>query len=111
MQQTPEGREELRRFDTAPLLMDGRVTRVTGEAGANRVNLLKLEELSARIRKPICVLKAYHDKPENERGQRMRPEEFSAEDFRGMENELLMCESVTDAESLGGSRADEWCYG
>ena len=46
LQQTPEGREELRRFDTAPLLMDGRVTRVTGEAGANRVNMLKLEALS-----------------------------------------------------------------
>ena len=63
LQQTPEGREELRRFDTAPLLMDGRVTRVTGEAGANRVNLLRLEELSATSRKPICVLKAFHDKP------------------------------------------------
>ena len=40
------------------------------------------------------MLRAYHDKPENERGQQMRPEEFSAEDFRGMENELLMCEGA-----------------
>ena len=94
LQQTPEGREELRRFDTAPLLMDGRVTRVTGEGGANRVNLLKLEELSARTRKPICVLKAHHDKPKNKRGEQMRPQEMQAEDFHGIENELLMCEGA-----------------
>ena len=94
LQQTPEGREELRRFDTAPLLMDGRVTRVTGEIGANRINLHRLEELSASTGKPICVLKAYHDKPKDKRGQLMKPEECSADDFRGMENELMMCEGA-----------------
>ena len=94
LQQTPEGREELRRFDTAPLLMDGRVTRATGEIGANRVNLHRLEELSARTGKPICVLKAYHDKPNDKRGQEMKPEECSPDDFRGMENELLLCEGA-----------------
>ena len=94
LQQTPEGREELRRFDTAPLLMDGRVTRVTGEIGANRVNLHRLEELSARTGKPICVLKAYHDKPNDKRGQEMKPEECSPDAFRGMENELLLCEGA-----------------
>ena len=35
LQQTEEGREELRKFKNAPLLMDGRKTRVTGEVGAN----------------------------------------------------------------------------
>ena len=38
VQQTPEGREELRRFDDAPLLMDGRKDTLSGKHGANRMN-------------------------------------------------------------------------
>ena len=103
----------MRRFDSAPLLRDGRVTRVAGEAGANRLSLLKLEELSSRTGKPICVLKAYHNKPKNKRGQEMRPEEIKADDFRGIENDLMLCEGarVLRTQNLCGGRIDEWCHG
>ena len=94
MQQTPEGREELRKFDGAPLLMDGRVDRVTGEVGANRINALRLERLSAETRKPIVALRAYHDKPKTDEGRRMNPEKMDKDDFRGVEQELLLCEGA-----------------
>ena len=44
LQQTEAGREELRKFETAPLLMDGRQDRVTGEIGAKKINLFELEK-------------------------------------------------------------------
>eukprot|EP00959_Pyramimonas_sp_CCMP1952_P108213 2262552-Pyramimonas_sp.AAC.1 len=40
LQQTAQGRAELARFEDAPILMDGRVDRATGEVGANKINLL-----------------------------------------------------------------------
>ena len=91
LRQTEEGREELRKFKNAPLLMDGRKTRVTGEVGANKMNQLKLESLSAETQRPILVLRAYHDKPRTPEGQRMKPDELDADDFRGVENELCFC--------------------
>jgi hypothetical protein len=48
LQQTADGRHELEKFADAPVLMDGRKDRVTKEVGANRVNLMRLEELSVR---------------------------------------------------------------
>ena len=66
VQQTPEGRASLKSFETAPLLMDGRKDRVTGEVGANKINKLRLERLSAETRKPIAVLRALHDRPHTE---------------------------------------------
>merc|ERR1712078_926084 len=57
LQQTEEGRKQLREFDgpenPAPLLMDGRKDRLSGEQGAIRINRLKLNELSGRTGKPI----------------------------------------------------------
>ncbi len=94
LQQTEEGRAQLRRFEDAPLLMDGRVDRVTGETGAIKVNERKLEELSARTGKPIVPLTAYHDRPNTVSGRKMRPEEMDADDFRGMEARLHMCEGA-----------------
>ena len=61
--QTVKGREQLKRFRDAPLLMDGRVDKVTGEVGANKMNQMELERLSARTQKPIVVLSAFYDKP------------------------------------------------
>ena len=106
LQQTPEGRAELRRFDDAPLLMDGRKDRVTGEVGANTINRLKLEKLSADTQKPIAVLPAFHDKGEEEappsrkkprvavQHQDVQPELMASEDFRGIENEVCVCEGA-----------------
>ena len=97
LQMTPEGRETLRFFDgvgdakPAPLLMDGRKDSVNGAVGANKINVLKLERLSAQKRKPILPLRAYHGKP---KGSSDKPEKMDADDFRGMSNELLVCEGA-----------------
>ena len=68
----------MKKFDSAPLLMDGRQDRVTGEVGANRINQLRLERLSAETQKPIVVMRAYHDKPKTKEGKRIKPEEMKA---------------------------------
>ena len=109
LQQTREGLEELKTFEDAPLLMDGRKDRVTGEVGAIRINQLRLERLSAKTQKPIAVLEAFHDVAEESpeagqgRGGRRpkrpvlsvkKPEALDAEDFRGVENEVLVCEGA-----------------
>ena len=46
LQMTPEGRAELQKFESAFLLMDGRKTRITGETGADHMNLVKLKQLA-----------------------------------------------------------------
>ena len=86
LQQTAAGREELEKFKSAPLLMDGRKDRVTGEVGAIRINALKLEQLSADTQKPIAILRAYHDEPDTKECKDMRPAQMDADDFRGMQN-------------------------
>jgi hypothetical protein len=72
--------------------MDSRVDKVSGQIGANRVNQMKLEALSARSGKPIVSLGAYHDKPKND--PKCKPESMDAADFRGLESTLLMCEEA-----------------
>ena len=91
LQQTPEGRAELQQLENAPLLMDGRKDRITGEQGADRLNRAKLMQESARSQKPIAVLTALHDRPNTEDGRRMMVEKMDAEDFRGIEQELMVC--------------------
>ena len=78
----------------APLLMDGRKDRVSGEKGAISINQLKLNELSSRTGKPIAPLCAYHDKPKGREAEKLEPEKMDADDFRGLEGELLMCEGA-----------------
>ena len=94
LQQTAEGRKQLREFDgledPAPLLMDGRKDRQSGEKGAIRINQLKLNELSSRTGKPIAPLCAYHGRPDTKEGEKLRPEQMDADDFRGLQGELLM---------------------
>ena len=94
LQQTQEGRAELRNFDDAPLLMDGRVDTVSGAVGANRINRLKLEQVSADTKKPILSMGAYYTTPKTEKGQKMEPSLIGAEDFRGMEDMVLLCEGA-----------------
>ena len=88
----------MREFDAqenpAPLLMDGRKDRLSGEKGAIRINQLKLNELSSRTGKPIVPLCAYHDKPKTKEAEKLRPDQMDADDFRGLEGELLMCEGA-----------------
>ena len=94
LEQTAEGRKELEKFNDAPLLMDGRQDRVSGEKGAIRVNNYLLEQLSSRTGKPIAVLHARHGTPKTEKGEKMDPKKMDADDFRGMESELYMCEGA-----------------
>ena len=94
LQQTKEGRDELRLFENSPLLMDGRVDTIDGGVGANRVNMDRLERLSAETQKPIAALCAYHDKPNTNDGKAMKPETMDADDFRGMEKMLYTCEGA-----------------
>ena len=91
LQMSEEGRKELKQFDDAPLLMDGRVDRVTGEAGANKINMLKLFKMSADKQRPIAVLPAFHDYQEGHSGD---PESIAADDFRGLENEIMVCQGA-----------------
>ena len=92
LQQTADGRAQLQRVERAPLLLDTRVDKAGGEAGADRLNQLKLEELSSRTGKPIIALGAHHSQPENQPG--LKPAELDAEHFQGMVNKLLMCEEA-----------------
>ena len=89
LQMTPEGRSELQKFESAPLLMDGRKTRITGETGADHMNLLKLKQLAARTRVPIYTLCARHGVPKDK--DCLDVKKMKADDFRGMEAELLTC--------------------
>ena len=91
LQQTVEGREELKAFADAPLLMDGRKDRVTGEVGANRINRMHLEELSRKTKQPILVLRAYHNIPDTPEGKQLKPEQMDDEEFRGIQREVLVC--------------------
>ena len=79
MQHTPEGRAQLERLEKAPLLMDTRVDKVTGQVGADRLNELRLQELSACINKPVVALCARHTLPENQRD--VRPDMLGAHLF------------------------------
>ena len=92
LQQTPEGRAQLERLEKAPLLMDTRVDKATGQVGADRLNEVKLQQLSARTSKPIVALGAHHDKPENQ--PELKADMLDADNFRGMANLLLMCEEA-----------------
>ena len=100
LQQTEAGRRHLRLFDggdggkSAPLLMDGRKDTVSGAIGANKINVMKLERLSASRKVPILPLRAYHDKPKKGDGSELKADQLDADDFRGIVNELLVCEGA-----------------
>ena len=66
LQQTSEGRAQLKSFEQVPLLMDTRIDKATGQVGADRLNELKLLELFARTNEPIVALGALHGKPRNQ---------------------------------------------
>jgi len=92
LQQTPEGRDQLKKLEKTPLLMDSKVDKVSGQVGADRLNELRLQELSARTNKPVIALGAYHGQPENQ--PELRANLLDAEDFRGMKDKLVMCEGA-----------------
>ena len=92
LQQTPEGRAELKRLEKTLILMDTRIDKATGQVGADRLNELRLQELSARTNKPIVALAAHHRKPENQAD--LKPDMLGADNFRVMANLLLICEEA-----------------
>eukprot|EP00959_Pyramimonas_sp_CCMP1952_P427857 8960367-Pyramimonas_sp.AAC.1 len=71
--------------------MDGRKDRASGACGADRVNLERLYQVAGESDKPIAALRAYHDRKERSKS---RPDQMAADDFRGIENELHVCEGA-----------------
>ena len=53
--------EEVRRFEDAPLLMDGKKKKSDGEDGADQMNARELVKLAAREDRPILRVKSIHD--------------------------------------------------
>ena len=100
LQQTEAGRRHLRVVDgseggkPAPLLMDGRKDTINGAMGATKINVMKLERVSAAMKKPILPLRAYHDKPKKGDSSKVKADQMDADDFRGIVNELLVCEGA-----------------
>ncbi len=86
---TEEGRRELQRFEDAPILMDGKIKRSSGEDGADQVNLQELHRVSQRTGAPIARLRALHGYVGQEGD--MKPEELDAADFRGLSSEFACC--------------------
>ncbi len=67
--------------------MDGLKTRITGETGADHMNLLKLKQLAAHTREPIYTLCVRHGVPQDR--DCLDVKNMKADDFGGMEAELL----------------------
>ena len=92
LQCTPEGREELKRFARAPLLMDTRRRRLTGQDGADRMNAIELRRLAVRTGRPIAALRGYHSVPAS--GEALEPSLLAAEEFQGTAAVLELCEGA-----------------
>ena len=86
---TPEGREELKGFEDAPLLMDGRRRNARGEDGAQQYNAAELQKMFRRSGNPIARIGAYHDKPKAH--AKLKVEDLEAEEFKGLQNHLDFC--------------------
>jgi hypothetical protein len=89
---TPEGRRELEFFNDAPILMDGKKKSKAGVDGADQVNLEELKKVSAFRRSPIVSLQALHGYAGAEGD--LKPDELDSDDFRGLTNELFVCEGA-----------------
>ena len=100
LEQTEEGRVELESFKEAPLLMDGRKDRVTGEeplVGAMTVNKRMLWDLAQRTSVPIVGVRARHGRPDTAVGKKMMEEDLEAMDaydFRGLDNVVYLAEGA-----------------
>ena len=88
MEATRQGREELKLFEDAPILMDRRRRTDDGSESAELWNSKKLSEVSARSGVPIVCVDALHVYPEGVKNV----ESWDADEFQGMESELLLCE-------------------
>ena len=89
---TESGRKTLKAFADAPLLMDGRQKKGTGEAGAIEVNERELQRLSSKTGRPMLQLVSYHDKPQKE--AQMIAEDLDESEFRGLSSKLRLCEGA-----------------
>ena len=91
LERTEKGREELKAFETAPLLMDAKKQKTgsDGGDGADKMNGFELEELARRTNEPIASFRAHHDKPDKETD--LVVEDMDAEEFRGLAGALMLC--------------------
>ena len=87
---TEAGRAEIKKFENAPLLMDGRKKDVFGRDGADKLNVEFLEQLSSSTGNPIAEISALHDFP----AKMKRVDHWSPDDFRGLVATLELCEGA-----------------
>jgi len=83
---TEAGRQELKNFEHAPLLMDSKKRLNTGEDGADQQNAVEIRRLACKTGQPIARLRAQHGGQEVE-----RPERLGDEEFQGVRSYLELC--------------------
>ena len=86
---TESGQKTLKAFADAPLLMDGKQKKASGEDGAMQVNERELQRLSSKTGRPMLQLVSYHDKPKKE--EHMIAEDLDDSEFRGLSAKLRIC--------------------
>ena len=92
LRETLEGRSRLLRLDKAPLLVDTRVDMAAGRVGLDRLNGLRLQQLSARADKSIIGFGAHRARPANQPD--LKSWMLVADNFSGMPNSFVMCEGA-----------------
>ena len=98
LQATAAGREELRRFEDAPLLMDTRKRRATASGGgspgmaddgADRMNALELRRLPVQRGVAIARIKGFHDRESG--AERLETERLDDQEFKGLRAVVELC--------------------
>ena len=94
---TREGREELKKFEDAPILMDTRKMTASGEEiddpdGADAANLKRLHEVAKKQNRAILKIGGYHDKPTD--NPDVKTEFLPEDDFRRLADTLHLCEDA-----------------
>ena len=92
LRRTPEGRQELESFEDAPLLVDSRKKRNSGNDGALEINLRELEKVAVKRKVPIAALRSYH-RYEGAEGD-VKAERMDSDEFRGLPHQLHLCEDA-----------------
>jgi len=92
LRRTPEGRQELESFEDAPLLVDSRKKRNSGNDGALEINLRELEKVAVKRKVPIAALRSYH-RYEGAEGD-VKAEKMDSDEFRGLPHQLHLCEGA-----------------
>ena len=86
---TEEGRREVDSFEDAPILIDTRKQRQTGEDGADRMNALQLRKVASRQGVPILHIKAARERTKDV--SEAAAAAMDADEFKGLASSLQLC--------------------